>query len=72
MTSHSAPNLLRIKAILRTNDRVAAALGLSREHVGRILAGRHPEPAGAAVVAHLIEHCPPHCWPLDWRQAPDD
>lgn len=59
---------MRIKAILRTNERVADALALSREHVGRILAGKHPEPPHAAIIAHLIEHAPPYSWPVAWRE----
>ena len=71
MSQGTAPNVRRIKGILRTNERVAAALGLSREHIGRILSGKYPEPGFAKSIAHLVEHTPPRHWPVEWLHMED-
>lgn len=72
MTSRIAPNFHRIKAVMLTNERVAKVMCMSREHVSRVFAGKHPEPPIASVIAQIIERCPPMLWPDEWRNLQDD
>lgn len=57
----------RLKALLRTQQRIADALGLSKEQVSRIARGKSKSPEYMEAIAELLERLPPKDWPERWK-----
>lgn len=58
----------RLRRLLGSQSRVAAALGLSNEQVSRIATGKSPTPEYMKAIAELLEALPPKDWPQRWKQ----
>jgi hypothetical protein len=48
--------------------RVAAATGLTPDHVSRVFNGRAVEPEYLSAIVELLEALPPKDWPERWRR----
>ena len=57
----------RLKRLIGSQSRIAAALGLSQEQVSRISTGKSPVPEYFDAIAELLEATPPKNWPERWK-----
>lgn len=57
----------RLHALIRPQQRIANALGLSKEQVSRIARGRSPVPEYMTALAEFLESIPPQDWPGRWK-----
>jgi transcriptional regulator with XRE-family HTH domain len=57
----------RLHAMVRPQQRIADALGLSKEQVSRIARGKSPSPEYMEAIAELLERTPPQDWPKRWK-----
>ncbi len=57
----------RLKELLGSQARVAAALGVSPEHVSRMMHGNRDVPVYVDAIVELLEALPPKDWPERWR-----
>lgn len=57
----------RLYALVRSQKRIAAALGMTKEHVSRISTGKKQVPEYMEAIAELLEQTPPQDWPARWK-----
>ncbi len=57
----------RLHALIKPQQRIADALGLTKHQVSRIARGKSPSPDYMEALAEFLEHTPPQDWPERWK-----
>ena len=61
-------DIKRLKRYAGSQARLAAILGLTPEHVSRMMTGAREVPEYITVIADLMDKLPPEHWPARWRE----
>ena len=59
--------LTRLKQYAGSQARLASILGVSKEHVSRMMHGTRDVPEYIVVIAEIMDKLPPEQWPARWR-----
>ena len=65
MKTAKDPHLAALKALLGSQRRVADVLGVSEEHVSRMINGHTDVPRYVALLAHCLQTLPVKDWPKE-------
>ena len=61
-------DLDKLKQYAGSQARLAAILGVTPEHISRMVNGSRAVPEYVRVIVELIEKLPPESWPARWRK----
>jgi len=61
--------LKRLRQFAGSQARLASILGMTKDHVSRIVTGKCPTPEYITVIAELMDKLPPEHWPARWKQV---